>query len=54
MCVWEGGRGGGGEGGGVLIKHHANFFRLSPIMCMSCNCSKLTYGDILILGMNQP
>ena len=53
MCVWEGGRG-GGEGGGVLIKHHANFFRLSPIMCMSCNCSKLTYGDILILGMNQP
>ena len=47
--------GGGGKGGGdVPIKHHANFFRLSRIMCMRCNCSKLTYGDILILGMDQP
>ena len=30
------------------------FFRPSRIMFMSCNCSKLTYGDISTLGMNQP
>ena len=43
----------GGGGAVYLSSITLTFFRLSRIMCMRCNCSKLTYDDILILGINQ-
>ena len=38
----------GGAGTVYLLSTTLTFFRLSHIMCMRCNWSKLTYGDILI------